>query len=108
MERYRLEEAAEALGVGLSTLRIWLAASSALRKAVQKQRLDYDMRRHYLTGDQLRELAEGHGRTLTPRDQATRLEDLEAVDAALTERIEALETRVKALEAALEALKEPS
>lgn len=104
MEYYRLEEAAEVLQVGLSTLREWIDVTG-LRKTVQQQRLDYDLRRHYLTGDQLNALATAHGRTLKPYDQIRRLENLEAINTALQQQIQALETRVKTLEKALDALK---
>ncbi len=92
-----MPEAANMLGISISLLRSWVQ-KAGLREQVQKQRLDYDMRVFYLTQAQIEQIATLHGRQIATLATIDPLARLEAVDAALTERIEALEARVAALE----------
>lgn len=85
------------LGISKSTLDDWLVKAK-LRRTVDRQRFPDDMRQRYMTRAQLDQLAAAHRRQLTTPTTIDPLARLEAVDAALTERIEALEARVAALE----------
>lgn len=95
--RYTFADALALLGISKSTLDDWLVKAK-LRKTVDRQRFPDDMRQRYLTKAQLEQLATAHRRPLTIPSAIDPLARLEAVDAALTERIEALERRVAALE----------
>ncbi len=89
-ERYNLTEAAKRLGISRRTLYNWLAEEPPSSQKTPGERR--------FTRKQLERLAEKHGYALTDD-----LLDLKAVDAALTERIEALERRVAKLESQVDA-----
>ncbi|GEM_PF-2897065 len=97
-EHYSLSEAQEALGVSKSTLEAWLRKEKALTQALKKQRFPDDMRQKFLTRAQLEQLAAAHRRQIATPDTLDPLARLEAVDSALSERIDALEARVTRLE----------
>ncbi len=96
-QKYTYGEAMALLGISRSTLEEWITKAK-LRNAIKKQRYPDDMRQHYLLRTQLEQLAAAHRRQLATPAAVDPLARLEAVDAALTERIEALEARVAALE----------
>jgi polyhydroxyalkanoate synthesis regulator phasin len=96
-DRISIADALEMLQVSKSTLEDWIHKAK-LRNAVNKQRFPDDMRQRFLTRVQVEQLAAAHRRQIATAAELDPLARLEAVDAALTERIEALETRVKALE----------
>lgn len=83
-ERYILAEAAEKLGVSKGTLVNWIERAK-LRAEVDRQRMEDDMRAHYLTRPQLEQLAALHRRALKGDD--------------IRERMAALERRMERLEA---------
>lgn len=84
-ERFTISQAARKLGISRRTLYNWLEQEQDTSQKLHGERT--------FTRLQLERLAEKHGRRLE-----SDFRDLEAVDAALTERIEALEARVAALE----------
>lgn len=90
------------LGISKSTLEEWITKAK-LRSAVKKQYYPDDMRQHYLLRTQLELLASAHRRQLATPAATDPLARLEAVDAALTKRIEALEQRVAELESQMDA-----
>lgn len=89
MKQYTLEEAAQALGVSTTTLRLWVREIKDLHAAVEQQRVEYDMRQRYLTLEQVQALAVAHGRELRQDDENT------------GQRLAALEKRIERLEAFL-------
>jgi len=93
-ERYTIAEAVSALQTSKSTLYTWMLRAD-LVEPVKRQRMPDDWREHYLTRAQVEELAAAHRRTL---DQAG-APDVQAVDSALSERIERVEGRLSRLEA---------
>ncbi len=96
-QKYTYGEAMTLLGISKSTLEEWITKAK-LRSAVKKQYYPDDMRQHYLLRTQLELLAAAHRRQLAMPAAIDPLARLEAVDAALAERIKALEARVAALE----------
>lgn len=96
-QKYTYGEAMALLGISKSTLEEWITKAK-LRSIVKKQYYPDDMRQHYLLRTQLELLASAHRRQLATPAAIDPLTRLEAVDAALTERIEALEQRVAKLE----------
>ena len=96
-QKYTYAEAMALLGISKSTLEEWITKAK-LRSTVKKQYYPDDMRQHYLLRTQLELLAAAHRRQLATPAAIDPLARLEAVDTALTERIETLEQRVAKLE----------
>jgi polyhydroxyalkanoate synthesis regulator phasin len=96
-KKYTYGEAMGLLGISKSTLEEWITKAK-LRSTVKKQYYPDDMRQHYLLRPQLELLAAAHRRQLATPTTIDPLARLEAANAALTERIEALEQRVAKLE----------
>jgi polyhydroxyalkanoate synthesis regulator phasin len=101
-KKYTYGEAMALLGISKSTLEEWITKAK-LRNIVKKQYYPDDMRQHYLLQPQLELLAAAHRRQLATPATIDSLARLEAVAAALTERIEALEQRVAKLESQVDA-----
>src|SRR5215469_14414694 len=93
-ERFTLSQAARKLGVSRRTFYNWLAQEPPATQKLAGER--------YFTRIQLAKIGEKHGRQLE-----SDFKDLEAVDVALTERIEALEARLAVVEAALARTRPP-
>jgi transposase len=85
-ERFTIAEAAAKLNISTSGLENWINQAK-LRRAVDEQRMENDMRAHYLTRPQLEQLAALHRRTLKD-------DDVERRFAALEQRIERLEALI--------------
>lgn len=96
-ERIPIAEALARLEISKSAFDRWIE-QAGLRQRLNKQRFPDDMRQRYLTRAQLDQLAAAHRRQIGEAKATDPLARLEAVDAALTERIEALEARVAELE----------
>ena len=85
-KRYTIAEAAYLLNISTSGLENWIT-DAKMRAIVQKQRMETDMRSHYLTKAQLEQLAALHRRTL--REESDIGQRLTAIEERL-ERLEAL------------------
>ncbi len=85
-KRYTMAEAAYMLNISASGLEKWIT-DAKMRSVVKKQRMETDMRSHYLTKAQLEQLATLHRRTL--REEQDIGQRLAAVEERLA-RLEAL------------------
>lgn len=104
-DRYTIPEALQVLGISKSALDSWIKRAG-LRESISSQRMEDDMREHFITREQLESLATSHRRQIaTTANNLDPLARLEAVDSALTERIEKLEERLEAVEHAISAKK---
>lgn len=86
-KRYTMAEAAYMLNISASGLEKWIT-DAKMRSIVKKQRMETDMRSHYLTKAQLEQLAALHRRTL--REES----DIGQRLAAMEERLERLEALI--------------
>ena len=91
-ERLTISEAARVLKVSRQTLYTWLGQEPAIKRQLDKH--------HTLTRAQL-DTVESRHRKKPPRSAIL---DLQAVDAALTERIETLEEEMRTLKERIEGL----
>lgn len=96
-DRITIPDALKLLEISKSAFDRWIR-QAGLRNQLDKQRFPDDMRQRYLTRAQFDQVAAAHRRQIATATEIDPLERLEAVDAALLERIEALEARVAALE----------
>lgn len=87
-KRYTMAEAAYMLNISASGLEKWIS-DAKMRAIVKKQRMETDMRSHYLTKTQLEQLAALHRRTLREREESDMGQRLAAIEERLT-RLEAL------------------
>src|SRR5215472_318098 len=97
MDQYSMTEAARLLNVSLRTLTRWMRPPVG-RAPIARERPWSDMRQRTISRAQLEQLAADHQRQIITSEETDPLARLEAVERALSERIEALEARVAALE----------
>jgi hypothetical protein len=91
-DRYSLEEARQLLGISKSGLEKWL-----LRARLEPTRDKDDMRLRWLSRAQIEQLAAAHHRQF---QELEHVPDMQALDSALSERLDAIERRLDAVERA--------
>ena len=87
-KRYTMAEAAYLLNISTSSLENWIN-DAKMRAIVKRQRMETDMRAHYLTRPQVEQLAALHQRTLRDGEESDIGQRLAAIEERLA-RLEAL------------------